>query len=196
MRETLLRYALNSLALTALWNWLVRLKSAVVTRGIHDANYNKIGIRELQFPLIIAAYNAFRVCRPNVQDVTRAPGYYIRVPTFYTFSNTCGRTNESLTFPVNCGFMVYRCTAETFYYPAMRDNAALTAECPRPRNESNEYTRDAYAGNVFPRVLFFAGVPGISNLLSDVGRRETLGEESRGNVPYQNFTRRYSFVST
>lgn len=52
----------------------------------------------------------------------------------YAFSaRTCGRTNESLTFPVNCGFMVYRRTAETFYCPAMRDNAALTAECPRPK---------------------------------------------------------------
>lgn len=68
-------------------------------------------------------------------------------------SGTCRRTNESLTFPVNCGFMVYRRTAETFYWPAMRDNAALTAECPG-QNESSEYTRDAYAGNVFPRVLY------------------------------------------
>lgn len=49
--------------------------------------------------------------------------------------------------------MVYRRTAETFYWPAMRDNAALTAECPG-QNESSEYTRDAYAGNVFPCVLY------------------------------------------
>lgn len=99
----------------------------------------------------------------------------INLTRFYALcrsSGTCGRTNESLTFPVNCGFMVYRRTAETFYCSAMRDNAVLTAECP-DQNESSEYTRDAYAGNVFPCVLFFAAVPGISDIASGVGRKET-----------------------
>lgn len=96
--------------------------------------------------------------------------------------NTCGRTNESFTFPVNCGFMVYRRTAETFYCSVMRDNAALTAECSG-QNESSEYTRAAYAGNVFPCVLFFASVPGILDVASGVGRRKTGNQASFPQKP-------------
>lgn len=104
-------------------------------------------------------------------------------------SGTCRRTNESLTFPVNCGFMVYRRTAETFYWPAMRDNAALTAECPG-QNESSEYTRDAYAGNVFPCVLylfflFFVVLPFCGrawNIGCSSQRRRTSGKERRAEI--------------
>lgn len=90
--------------------------------------------RELQFPLIVTA----RIIRLSSDKRKRRPSsayiLYLCSHVFYAFSDhTCGRTNESLTFPVNCGFMVYRRTAETFYCPAMRDNAALTAECPRPK---------------------------------------------------------------
>lgn len=91
------------------------------------------------------------------RDVTRGrPSTIIRIPMFYTFSSTCGRTNESLTFPVNCGFMVYRCTAETFYCPAMRDNAALTAECPRPKWIQRVHAR-RICGKRIPSCFVFRG---------------------------------------
>lgn len=54
-------------------------------------------------------------------------------PRYVDLAGTCGCTNESLTFPVNCGFMVYRRTAETFYCSAMRDNARADSGMSRPK---------------------------------------------------------------
>jgi len=56
--------------------------------------------------------------RARVRPPARSRRGIIRgAAVFYTFSGTCGRTNESLTFPVNCGFMVYRRTARNVLLP-------------------------------------------------------------------------------
>lgn len=57
---------------------------------------------------------------------------------------------------VSCKLRIHGLSAHGRNVSSMLDNAAVTAKCPNGQNESSEYARDAYAGNVFPRAFCFS----------------------------------------